>query len=137
MRICVGVQSVEISLIHVVDLLNEREHPHGHTYYIDLCVEGFINEKGYIIDLRELEKILGKVLESYDRKIIVPRDYDISIFPEDMRKRVIINPLGNATIENIAIDIIKRIYEILNRRDLKLYLRLREGGRYFVEVSYP
>ncbi|MEZ0289642.1 MAG: 6-carboxytetrahydropterin synthase [Sulfolobales archaeon] len=138
MRICVGVRGIELSLIHATRYFGDSyEKPHGHTYYIDVCVEGDVNERGYIIDLRELERIVREVADLYDRRIILPRDYEIDRIPEELRDRVILSPLGNATIENIGIDIARRIYEKLENRNLRINLRLREGDRYFIELQMP
>ena len=63
---------------------------HGHTYTIELTVEGEKGESDMIIDFIELKKILREVLEGYDHKVLndiidVPTCENIT---EDMRAKL-------------------------------------------------
>ncbi len=39
---------------------------HGHTYKIEVTIEGSKKEKGMLIDFRDLKKIVREVLKEYD-----------------------------------------------------------------------
>jgi len=74
-----------------------NEHGHGHTYGLDVTVEGAIDpETGYVIDFKELKKIVEQeVLLKVDRRHL---NFDV----EFLRG---INP----TAENIAVAIWNRL----------------------------
>lgn len=53
------------------------EEPHGHTYFLEVCVLGTIDENtGYVIDFKELKKILKEgVVERLDHRLINNIEY--------------------------------------------------------------
>jgi len=137
MKILVGVKGFEISLIHSTKYFEKNDEiPHGHTYFVETYVEGEVNERGFIIDLRRLEKIVREVLDKYDRKIFVPEDFDEKTVPEMMRGSLV-KISGNATIENIAYIIAREIYEKIREEIKILRLKIIEGSRYIVEIELP
>jgi len=56
---------------------NGLEEPHGHTYHLEVCILGIIDENtGYIIDFKELKKILQEgVVEKLDHHLINNIEY--------------------------------------------------------------
>ncbi len=103
-------------------------------------VEGSLGNRDYLIDLIELEKIAIDIVESYNRTLLLPKNYVIE--KRDLEKffsKIIYVERGDATLENIAIEISKKIFDALKDRGLieRVILRIYEGGRYIVEVEYP
>jgi len=48
---------------------------HGHNYYVSLEVEGdSLNEQELLIDVVSIKKSLSSVLESWDEKILLPKN---------------------------------------------------------------
>jgi len=78
---------------HLPDYKGPCANPHGHTWQVEVVLEGEINKKtGMIMDFGIIKKIVQtKVLNLYDH-------HDLNLF------------LPNPTAENIA----KHIYTILN-----------------------
>ena len=70
-----------------------NEHGHGHTYGLDVTVEGAVDpETGYVIDFKELKRIVdGEILAKVERRHL---NFDVDFLRG-------INP----TAENIAIAI--------------------------------
>ena len=68
MRIC---RHEEFELAHLLDNYDGAcSHPHGHTYKVDITVEGVINENtGMVMDFNQLKKVI---------KDVVPDHYFIS-----------------------------------------------------------
>ena len=67
---------------------DDKEEPHGHTYHIEVTVEGTVSEvDGFVIDFKDLKKILKDgILERMDHRLL----NDIPYFKDKL-----------ATVENI------------------------------------
>lgn len=102
---------------HALLLGETLEEMHGHTYHLEVVVEGEV-EEGYVIDFLELRRIVEReVIEKLDHRNLN------KIFP-------------NPTTENIALWIGKRIEEALPER-LKLHkVILWEGDENGVEFEF-
>ena len=85
---------------------------HGHTYAIELRVEGEKGESGMVIDFIELKKILGDVLKDYDHKTL---------------NDIIDVPTCENLTENIRAELEKKI-------ELPFTLRVWEGKNKWVEM---
>lgn len=94
-------------------------HYHGHNYKLIVSVTGEIDpETGYVIDLKELKKIIkSEVEEAFDHK-------NLNIQVEEFKK---LNP----TAENIAVVIYNRIKPSLSSQH-ELEITLYETPRNFV-----
>jgi 6-pyruvoyltetrahydropterin/6-carboxytetrahydropterin synthase len=84
-----------------------NEHGHGHTYGLDVTVEGTIDaETGYVIDFKELRKIVeDAVLRKVERRHL---NFDVEFLHG-------INP----TAENIAVAIWRELSGKIPRGRLK------------------
>jgi len=80
---------------------NDLEEPHGHTYHIEVTVEGVIDVKtGFVIDFKELKKILQEgIIEKLDHRLI----NNIPYFEDRL-----------ATVENILYYVWKEIVNQIN-----------------------
>ena len=85
---------------------------HGHTYTIELRVEGEKGKGGMVIDFIELKKILRGVLDDYDHRVL----NDIIDVP---------------TCENLAEDIHAKLEKKIH---MPFTLRVWEGKGKWVEV---
>lgn len=92
---------------YLEDYHGKCERMHGHTYKLDVTVEGEIGKNGLVIDFVELKKIV--------------KDNVI----EDLDHRVLNEMLGNASAENTVVWIWERLKdkfgEGVNLYELKLW----------------
>jgi 6-pyruvoyl-tetrahydropterin synthase len=141
MKVRIGVRGIEISVIHATTgFSDELNKAHGHTLNIEIMVEGSLGNRDYLIDLIELEKIATDIAESYNRTLLLPKNYVIE--KRDLEKifsKIVYLERGDATLENIAIEISKKIFDVLKDRGLieRVILRIYEGSKYIVEIEYP
>lgn len=77
-----------IDCAHQVKGLEKCEQLHGHTYKVEVAIEGKVGKKGMVIDFADFKKEVERVLETLDHKNL----NDI---------------LENPTCENIALHIKK------------------------------
>ena len=45
-------------------------HMHGHTYQVEMVVEGQVGQDGFVMDFYELKKILGSALQELDHSCL-------------------------------------------------------------------
>jgi len=68
-----------IKYFHKCSLYKEdgSDEPHGHTYHLEVCIMGIIDEDtGYVIDFKELKRILQEgVVERLDHRLINNIEY--------------------------------------------------------------
>jgi 6-pyruvoyltetrahydropterin/6-carboxytetrahydropterin synthase len=109
---------MKIGIIEYIDSMhylkghNQCEHPHGHTYKIEVMIEGK-PQKGMVMDFGTLRKKVRSILDKFDHINL----NEILEYP---------------TCENLCIEIHKKI-----KADLKLPVTLRvwEGHNKWAEVS--
>jgi 6-pyruvoyltetrahydropterin/6-carboxytetrahydropterin synthase len=63
---------VGFSSAHFVVYHKKCEYLHGHNYRVGLAVEGDQDEQGLVVDFFELKKMLGKICDSYDHRLLLP-----------------------------------------------------------------
>ena len=92
------------------------DHGHGHTYGLEVTVEGAIDpETGYVMDFKELKRIVEeRVVRGVERRHL---NYDV-----DFLKGI------NPTAENIAVAIWKRLSGAVPGAELKR-ITLHETGK--------
>jgi len=103
-------------------------------------VEGSLKNRDYLIDLVELERRVSRVLERFNRALIIPRDYVVKEDPlTNIFNKIIRIERGDATLENIALEISNKIYDELKEYKYisKIILRIYEGSKYLAEIEYP
>ncbi|MEM4970312.1 MAG: 6-carboxytetrahydropterin synthase [Sulfolobales archaeon] len=137
-EIYIGVRDIAFEAMHITEgFLSIDLIPHGHTYRLSVEVAGNVGEKGYIVDLRELEKIAREVAGELDRSLIVPRDMELSNEIYRVFNKIVRCDKGNPTLENIALMIAEKIYNRIKDRGLRVRITLYEGANYFCTVIYP
>jgi len=97
-------------------------HGHGHNYIVEVTLEGDPDPvSGMVLDLKELKEILK-------REVVAPYDHRF------LNKEVAPFDSTVPTVENIAIDIWKRIEPSLSRPAAKLHaVRVYETPDLFVD----
>ncbi len=95
---------------------------HGHNYNLIVTVSGKLNEEtGYLVDLKDLSKIIEEEIEDrFDHK-------NLNLDTEEFKN---LNP----TAENIAV-VIWRLLRARIASDLKIKITLYETERNFVEYT--
>ncbi|MEM0020813.1 MAG: 6-carboxytetrahydropterin synthase [Fervidicoccaceae archaeon] len=131
----VGIKGLTFDSSHYTLSENGKcESLHGHTFELELEVEGEINaETGMIMDFSTLKKAAREVLSEYDHKLILPASHisktQLSgLFRTDIK----LIDYPHATTEYIALSILK---DLRKKIDGKITVRLYEGKNNFVEVK--
>lgn len=95
----------------------EREHLHGHNYYVSVTFHIKIEQNGLAFDYRIYKKKIQQLCDQVDRKFLLPanspylkleeqNDYWIGHFNQQklpfLKSDAIILPLSNITIEELS-----------------------------------
>jgi len=122
---------------------DSAEALHGHNYYVSLEVEGdSLNEQELLIDVVSIKKALSNVLESWDEKILLPKNSPHLILTESgasinakYSKReysfpsaeVEILDVKNVTMESLAKLISDKLLNALKPMSYKVSVRESQG----------
>jgi 6-pyruvoyltetrahydropterin/6-carboxytetrahydropterin synthase len=104
---------------------------HGHSYELHVTVgaekheNGFLTPPGFIIDFKDLKKIVNsKVIDEMDHKLVLSKAYVEERCKEAAFDNLVIFP-AEPTAENLLIDISNRLHNSLRGgvklKRLKLY----------------
>ena len=86
---------------------------HGHTYKVELIIEGEVKDKGMVMDFYDMKSILRRVLSEYDHRCL----NDIVEYP---------------SVENIC----QAVYDKLRDKiDMPFTLRMWEGRGKWCEMG--
>jgi len=109
---------------------------HGHTYTVDVEVEGEINkETGMVMDFLVLKRIVKNIIEEYDHVVIIPREYEGSVELKGPFRSVIkYIDKPHDTAEYLALDIAEKLFEALKT---KVRVTIYEGHDKYASVEYP
>lgn len=110
-------EGIGFSAAHFIIGHKKCEHLHGHNWRVGVTVEGEPDERGLVVDFFELKRILGKICDGYDHRLLLPANSPalkrlsegkttrISVhgrefeFPEE---DVVWLPAVNTTVEELA-----------------------------------
>jgi len=137
MRMKVGVEGFTFDSTHYTRGSSEKcLNLHGHTFQLDVEIEGEIDPRtGMVIDFTDVKNTVKEILEDYDHKIIIPqKDSGNIILSGPFHRYIKTIDYPEATTEYIALDIARRLYE---KFKMKLRVKLYEGKRNYVIVEYP
>ena len=151
----VEVKGLKFSSAHFVVGHPKCERLHGHDYYVDIVVEGQLDEKGMLIDFGIVKQVIKPILDMLDHKIIIPKSstkldihndnddwvvivLDMVTYPKKLfltKDEVCLLPIKNSTAELIG----EWMYGVMREEFLKLgdytlHLRLYEGVGSMVEI---
>lgn len=136
MRMKVGVKGFTFDSAHYTKGSSEKcMNLHGHTFRLDVEIEGEVNpETGMVMDFGLVKKVTREVLEDYDHKVIVPKkDSERLTISGPFRGCVKTIDYPEATTEYLALDIARRLHKKFNS---KVNVKLYEGDRSYVIVEY-
>jgi len=133
----IGIEDFEIDSAHYTQGITEKcSNVHGHTFKIDVEVEGEKNQEknGMVIDFGTLKNAIEEVLERWDHKFIVPEDRveEINLEgPFNMELKAI--EKNSATTENMAELIAKDIFQKI---EMPVKVKLYEGSNSYAVYNY-
>jgi len=109
---------------------------HGHTFRVDVEVEGEVDERtGMVVDFAVIKDVVKKVLESWDHSLIVPEhEVDKVKLNGPFKRRIKVVKASAGTTECIAIKLAEEIYSELK---LPVKVKVYEGSRSYALVEYP
>lgn len=109
-------KSFEISIGHrLSDYDGNCRHIHGHNYFCELTVVfPILNNKGMVIDFRDLKEIFRKTIDlKFDHKLVLKRgdpfNEDIAKVCEKYKDDSIVWVDYNPTVENLSKDMISLV----------------------------
>ncbi|MDT7900716.1 MAG: 6-carboxytetrahydropterin synthase [Acidianus sp.] len=136
MKVKIGIEGFTIDSAHYTLSSPVDSQLHGHTYIINVEVEGNINPaNGFVIDFNKLKDEIGKIIKEWDHKLIVPK--------KDLEKISISGPFRNEikiieedypTAEYIGFELAKEIY---NRINMPIKIKIYEGKDSYAIIEYP
>ncbi|AEE95078.1 MULTISPECIES: 6-pyruvoyl trahydropterin synthase family protein [Acidianus] len=136
MKVKIGIEGFTIDSAHYTLSSPGDSQLHGHTYIINVEVEGNINPaNGFVIDFNKLKDEIGKIIKEWDHKLIVPK--------KDLEKISISGPFRNEikiieedypTAEYIGFELAKEIY---NRINMPIKIKIYEGKDSYAIIEYP
>jgi len=132
----IGVKGLNFDAAHYTkSIKGVCENLHGHTFTLEVEVEGEPDAYGMVMDFTLLKKIVREVLEEWDHSIIIPeKDYEKTRFEGGFNVKVKKLSYPYATTEYIALSIAKEISDKLGR---KVWVKVYEGSNNYVIVEYP
>jgi 6-pyruvoyltetrahydropterin/6-carboxytetrahydropterin synthase len=103
---------------------------HGHTYALNIEIEGERSEKfGFVVDFIELKKMVREMIEEVDHRVLIPgenekvrierREREVEVSVLDKRyvfptSDVVILPIQSLSAEDLAGYFLKRVRERLS-----------------------
>ncbi|MCH4815304.1 MAG: 6-pyruvoyl tetrahydropterin synthase family protein [Saccharolobus sp.] len=138
MKVRVGIEGITMDSAHYTLSSYADSQIHGHTYIINVEVEGEVNEKsGFVVDFNLLKKMIREVIQEWDHKLIIPKvDLDKSRFEGPFRVDYKVIDAPFPTAEYIGIEIAKDIYLKLNKK-YRILLKIYEGKDSYAIIEYP
>ncbi|OYT39616.1 MAG: 6-pyruvoyl tetrahydropterin synthase [Desulfurococcales archaeon ex4484_58] len=135
-RMIVGVGGFSFDSSHYTRGVSEKcMNLHGHTFKLYVEVEGEVDpETGMVIDFGLVKRVVRRIVEEYDHKVIVPRrDLEGLLLRGRFKSELKVIDYPEATTEYIALDIAMRIYEELK---MPIRVKLYEGENNYVIVEW-
>ncbi|ARM75111.1 6-pyruvoyl trahydropterin synthase family protein [Acidianus manzaensis] len=136
MKAKVGIEGFTIDSAHYTLSSIGDSQIHGHTYILNVEIEGNINEEnGFILDFNYIREIITEIVKEWDHKFIVPkRDLEKISISGPFRNEIKVIDHPFPTAEYIGLEIAKEIYSKLN---MKVTLKIYEGKDSYVIIEYP
>lgn len=136
MKFRVGVEGFTIDSAHYTLSSIDNSQIHGHTYILNVEIEGEVNpENGFILDFSYIKDVVRETIKEWDHKLIVPkRDLEKISIKGPFRNEIKIIEAPFPTAEYIGLEIAKEIYSKIN---LRVTIKLYEGKDSYVLIEYP
>ncbi len=113
---------------HFITYRGQCESLHGHNYRVRVELEGVLDENSYVFDFGTLKRLMRRLVEELDHKVLLPRENpQIRLTEQDggvavaygqkryffPREDVVLLPVPNTTAEMIARHLGRRVQEEL------------------------
>lgn len=118
MKLRVSGDKLTIASAHMLAKHDKCARIHGHNYFIEVEIEGELNEENMIIDFSEFKSRVNKIIKKYDHKVLIPfnsKNFNIGINDEQVtvsscdgkvyrlpREDVEFLPLESTTVELLS-----------------------------------
>ena len=118
------------------DYEGKCKHLHGHTYHLEITIEGEVGDDGMVIDFGILKNKVNSILDSYfDHKTVLKRSDKLneaikSVVPKESLYIVDYNP----TVENMIVDICEKIKNQITTKLHVSRVRLYETPTSYAEI---
>ena len=132
-KVKIGLTGLTFDAAHYTPSGGGCEDLHGHTFTVDVEVEGELGEDGMVMDFRELKEAVAEVLSSWDHALILP-EADVGRVklegPFGLKVKRLRGPA--ATTECMAIALAEELHEALG---LPVRVRVWEGAGKYAEAE--
>jgi 6-pyruvoyl-tetrahydropterin synthase len=138
MRLRIGIENFSVDSAHYTLSSEPNSQIHGHTYRINVEIEGEVNPAtGFVMDFDELRRVVKEILRRWDHKLIVPAsDKDKVRLAGPFRSEIVYINAPYPTVEYIGLELAKEIYESLNGK-FKITVKIYEGLDSYAVIEYP
>jgi len=138
MKVRVGIEGFSLDSAHYTLSSPKDDQLHGHTYNIDVEVEGPVDENsGFVVDFNVLREMVKEVVKEWDHKFIVPKR-DIPKIKVESPFRLEIKEIDHPfpTVEYIGLEIAKSAHRRLGEK-FKVIVKIYEGKDSYALIEYP
>lgn len=142
-RVHVSKDNLIFASGHFVSYDGDKVEPlHGHNYRLGVALEGPVDENRYVFNFVALKRLMKRVADELDHRVILPRDNPLIAVEEQAdggivvrapgrwyrfpAEDVVILPLPNTTVEMLARYLCGRIQAELTARADAAHLTLIE-----------
>ncbi len=138
--ICVGIDGIAFEAAHITKDGAEYGPLHGHTFTLSVEVCDEIDpETGYVIDFRELRKVVQRLAEDMNMSLIVGQRLakNVDLRVPKLRLRVLRYP--EASAEYIALELADTLCRMLSdvvSENARIRVVLREGNSGYVRIEH-
>ncbi|HEX3014480.1 MAG TPA: 6-carboxytetrahydropterin synthase [Methanobacterium sp.] len=81
--------NLRFSSAHMIPLHESCGGIHGHSYIVDLTVEGERSGKfGFVVDFKEAKRIVRDICSKFDHKVLIPCNSDVIEFTHKDNKSI-------------------------------------------------
>jgi len=135
-KLTIGVEGFTFDAAHYTKGASDKcLNIHGHTFRVDVEVEGEVApETGMVIDFDVIKNTVKNVIKEFDHKLIVPiKDVNKIVLEGPFAKDIKVINYPEATTEYIALEIARKLYEILK---MPVKVKVYEGKRNYVIAEW-
>ncbi|BBD72989.1 6-pyruvoyl tetrahydrobiopterin synthase [Sulfodiicoccus acidiphilus] len=138
MKFRVGVEGFTLDSAHYTLSSPADSQIHGHTYQVNVEVEGEVEEStGFVVNFEEVRRVLTETLREWDHKLIVPaRDVEKLELRGPFRVEIKVIDAPFPTAEFIAAELARELHSKLGSPK-SVRVRIYEGKEQYVTVEYP
>jgi len=120
----IGIEGLRFESIHYTPDSSGPQLLHGHTFRVDIVVEGELDDNGMVVDFRRLRELAESIIAEWDQAVIVPlKDRERIRISGPFNIKCILIPFNTATTENIACTLLEKLLDAL-KRESNVYSRL-------------